>query len=104
MHTIFQTDGDWYDFIFKPGFLGVVQCWVRCVHSTPDRSRDLGTQKNSHGAVGMPDMPLFKGGRATDVASCMSSCMCHCVSHCMSPLPLCGTQWGAPTPGVSNSF
>ena len=52
----------------------------------------LGRWKNIHGAVGMLDMPLFKGGQSMLQALCPLACLC--VAHHMSPVPFCGKCHG----------
>ena len=51
-------------------------------------SWDSGRGKNIHGAAGMSDMSLFKGGQFTHAASCVSICM----SHVVVPAPQRGTH------------
>ena len=53
-------------------------------------SCDLGRRKNIHRAVGMLDMPLFKGGRATHAASQLPPAW-HCLALHGVPLevPVC---------------
>ena len=59
-----------------------------CDYSRPDRFQDLGRWKKMCGGVGMLDMSLFKDGRSTLTASCVSP-VCPCVLQCV-------TQWEAP--------
>ena len=51
-------------------------------------SWDSGRRNNIHGAIGMSDMPLFTGGRATHAASCVSLCMSHVVVPIGEPVLL----------------
>ena len=45
----------------------------------------LSRRKDIHGAAGMSDTPLFKGGQSTHAASCVSPCMSLHVPACHLP-------------------